>query len=70
MDIHEFHKYNRLVKRDLVDPLACQVCDFPLVSRATEDGEPLLQCVICNVITQPGLKIYERIRLINQEFYT
>lgn len=70
MDIHEFHKYNRLVKRDLVEPLACEVCGFDLITRATHAGEPLLQCPVCNVIIQPGLKIYDRVRLINQEFYT
>ena len=69
MDIHEFHRYNRLVRRELVDPLECTICGFDLVLRATHDADPLLQCPVCNVITSPGQNTYRRILAVNKEFY-
>lgn len=69
MDIHEFHQYNRLVRRELVDPLTCDVCGFELITRMTLDADPLLQCLSCNVTIQPGLNLYNRIVAVNKEFY-
>jgi hypothetical protein len=69
MNISEFHKYNRLARRGFVDALACPTCGEEYVLRATHDAEPVLQCFVCNSLTQPGLKMYERILAVNTEFY-
>lgn len=69
MEIQEFHKYNRLVKRGFADPLACSTCETEYILRATEDGDPLLWCIMCPSLVQPGLKIYDRISAVNKEFY-
>ena len=68
MEIQTFHKYNRLARRGLAEPLRCS-CGVDYTLRATEDGDPLLQCFVCDSITQPGLKLYERIKAVNSEFY-
>lgn len=69
MNIAEFHKYNRLARRGFVDSLACPSCEFEYVLRATEDGDPVLQCFSCGSLVQPGLGMYDRIVTINKEFY-
>lgn len=70
MNIQEFHKYNRLVRRAMVEPLMCESCEFPLTTLATEDAEPVLKCYSCGSLIQPGLKMYERICAVNREWYT
>lgn len=69
MEISDFHKYNRLVRRGLTDALVCPQCSTEYVLRATEDGEPVLECFVCPSRVQPGLKIYDRIKAVNKEFY-
>lgn len=69
MDISYFHRYNRLVRRDIVKPLMHDICDNEYVLRATEDAEPVLQCTWCNTLTQPGLAEYNRIKAVVKEHF-
>ena len=68
MDIKNFHLYNRLVRRELVEPLKCE-CGFEYTVRADEEGSPLLQCFGCNSLTTPGVRMYDRVVAIVKEFY-
>jgi hypothetical protein len=69
MDISYFHRYNRLVRRGVVKPLAHGACGNEYVLRATDDAEPVLQCVWCNTLTQPGLAEYNRIKAVVKEHF-
>lgn len=69
MEIQTFHKYNRLVRRELVRPLTCPDCSFTYTLRATEDGEPVLQCFMCNTLVQPGLRLYNDVLAVVREHY-
>lgn len=68
MDIHIFHMYNRLVRRGLAKPLTCS-CNEVYTLRATYDGEPVLQCFMCDSLVQPGLGLYNDVRAVVKEFY-
>jgi hypothetical protein len=67
MNIQVFHAYNNLVDDGLVKPLTCPDCEHPLITRATEDGDPLLACVWCDTITQPGLGLYSQVLAVVKE---
>ena len=69
MDHQTFHKYNRLVKRGLVRPLACPHCDTTYVLRATDEGEPRLQCLGCNSLITPGLETYRQVQAVVKEHF-
>lgn len=66
MDIRYFHKYNKLVRRGLTKPLTHR-CGEEYTLRATEDGDPVLQCLNCQSLIQPGLNIYDQIRAVVKE---
>lgn len=68
MNIQMFHLYNRLVRRNLVKPLVCQ-CETVYVLRATEDGDPVLQCFGCNSLVQPGIAMYDQVVAVVKEHY-
>lgn len=68
MEISYFHRYNRLVRRQLVKPLTCAQ-GHEYVLRATEDAEPVLYCAWCNSLTQPGLAEYNRIKAVVKEHF-
>lgn len=67
MDIRVFHMYNNLADAGTVKQLTCPDCDQAYVTRITEDGEPLLACVWCNTITQPGIRLYNQVRAVVNE---
>lgn len=69
MDIQVFHRYNALVRRGAAKPLTCNSCDYTYVLRATEDGEPVLQCFSCGALVQPGLNMYTDIKSVVKEFF-
>jgi hypothetical protein len=61
MDIHVFHNYNKLVRRNLVEPIECE-CGNELTIRADAEGEPYFECFYCNSKTIPGERFYLEIR--------
>lgn len=67
MDIRVFHAYNNLADAGYVKQLTCPHCDQVYVTRMTEDAEPLLACVWCNTIIQPGLKLYQQVLAVVKE---
>lgn len=69
MDIQVFHQYYRLVRRGLVKPLACSHCKNEYTLRATEDGDPVLQCNWCASLVQPGLAMYTDILAVTKEHF-
>lgn len=70
MDINFFHKYKTLARRGFVKPLACPHCNNEYTLRATEDGEPVLQCNFCNTLVQIGLSMYNDVVAVVKEHYT
>lgn len=69
MDFQTFHKYNRLVRRGMVKPLTCPVCDEKYILRVSEDDDPVLQCLACNSLTQPGLNMWDKVRAVVKEHF-
>lgn len=67
MDIQVFHAYNRLVAQGVTKPLTCPDCDQIYVIRITEDNEPLLACVWCNTVVQPGIRLYSDVHSVVKE---
>lgn len=62
MDFPTFHRYRRLVRRGLAEPLRCGTCETEYVLMVGEEDEPLLKCFTCNSLTQPGLALYDRVK--------
>lgn len=69
MDFQTFHKYNRLVRRGVAKPLACQHCDTELTLMMGEDDKPALRCFGCGVIVYPGLNMYRDVRAVVKEHF-
>lgn len=67
MDIQTFHSYNQLVAEGKTKPLTCPDCNNRYVTRITEDGDPLLACVWCDTIIQPGLRLYQQVLAVVKE---
>lgn len=68
MDIQTFHRYNNLVADHKAKPLL-HSCGQPYVTRITEDNDPVLACVWCDTLTQPGLALYKDILAVVKEHY-
>ena len=68
MEVQDLHRYNRLVRRNLVEPLT-HSCGMEYAIVLGESDEPLLKCFGCDSIIVPGSKIADRVRAINKEFY-
>lgn len=69
MEFQIFHRYNRLVRRGQAKPLTCPHCESVYTLRTTEDAEPVLQCLTCDSLVQPGLALYQNIKAVVKEFY-
>lgn len=69
MEFQTFHRYNKLAKQGLVKPLACYTCRTTYILRVTEDDEPVLQCLLCDALIQPGLRLYQEICAVVKEHY-
>lgn len=67
MDIQVFHAYNRLADAGLVKQLTCPDCDQVYVTRITENLDPVLACVWCNTLAQPGLRLYNDVLAVVRE---
>jgi len=69
MDFQVFHKYNRLVRRGMVKPLACQHCGTEYVLTIGDEDKPALRCFGCSVVVYPGLRMYEDIVAVVKEHF-
>jgi hypothetical protein len=67
MDFQIYHEYNKLARRGLVKPLACQGCDEELVLMQ-QDGEPVFKCYICDDVITPGIGTYDQVRFVVEHF--
>lgn len=66
MDIGQFHRYNKLVRRGFVKPLT-HSCGEVYTLRADAEGEPYLECFKCLVKVTPGLNLFEQVRTVVKE---
>lgn len=69
MDIQTFHRYNKLVRRGIVKAITCPSCGYEYILRATEDGDPVLECMTCSIRLQPGLRLYSDILSVVKEHF-
>lgn len=64
-----FHKYNRLVRRNLVKPLTCPSCGTAYVTGLGPEDELVLLCVVCDTKTSPGEDTIGRVRAVVSEHF-
>lgn len=64
-----FHRYNKLVRRDLVQPLTCGVCDTPLITGVGKEDELVLKCYSCGSSLVPGLATLGRVEAVVKEHF-
>lgn len=64
-----FHRYNKLVRRDLVRPLRCSSCELPLTTGLGHDDELILRCLGCNTYLRPGVALTDRVRAVVSEHF-
>lgn len=69
MDFKVFHRYRRLARRGIVEPLCCPDCQAEFVLRITEDDEPALQCFACATVVHPGGRLYNDIEAVVKEHF-
>lgn len=69
MEIQTFHRYRRLSKRGIVKPLSCPDCHEEYTLRASEAGDPVLQCFFCGTLVQPGLRLYNEVEAVVKEHF-
>jgi hypothetical protein len=70
MDFQVFHRYNKLVRRDLADPLLCTVCDSEYIVALGAFDEPVLKCLTCRSTIYPGLTTYDDLRAAVSQYFT
>lgn len=64
-----FHRYNKLVRRGLVQPLKCYTCGNPFVTAANEKDELVLRCLVCETTTAPGITTIGNVRAVVTEHF-
>jgi hypothetical protein len=67
MDIQVFHMYNNLADAGIVKQLVCPDCGQAYVTRIKDNDEPLLACVWCNTVVEPGLSLYQQVLSVVRE---
>ena len=61
------HKYNKLVRREMAEPLTCEQDGWDYTVRLGDDGEPVLKCYACGGRLTPGEKMYAEIQRVVEE---
>lgn len=70
MEFKPFHDYNKMVRRNAAEPLKCPECKTEYTLRmAAFTEEPYLQCYGCNSSIKPGLRLYNDIVKITNEYF-
>jgi hypothetical protein len=64
-----FHKYNKLVRRGLVQPLTCD-CGTPYVTSSDENADLILRCYSCNTRVTPGINTIGNVRAVVKEHFS
>lgn len=64
-----FHRYNKLVKQNLVPPVMHDFCGNPMVTRLGKNDTLALWCADCDAYVIPGLAFVERVSAQVEEFY-
>lgn len=65
----KFHRYNKLVRRQLVKPLECGVCNQELITGFGEQDILVLKCFICDTDIVPGLETISRVDAVVKEHF-
>lgn len=63
-----FHRYNRLVRRQLVQPLT-HSCGAVYVTGLDKNDELVLRCLQCNTEISPGMDTLERVYAVVTEHF-
>lgn len=64
-----FHRYNKLVRRGLVQPLNCKTCATPYITAVGPDEELVLRCYVCPSDVKPGLDTLSKVRAVVTEHF-
>lgn len=63
-----FHRYNKLVRRQLVKPLAHD-CGTPFITGLDDTDGLVLVCVACDVNIEPGANTIANVRAVVKEHF-
>lgn len=66
MEFQTFHRYNRLVRRGLAQPILCNCGQEPVLKVGRFD-EPVLECFFCGMLTVPGQAMYDDLLAVVKE---
>lgn len=64
-----FHRYNKLVRRGLVQPLVCSTCEFAYITGADKEDELVLKCFVCDKVVKPGITTIGNVRAVVTEHF-
>lgn len=64
-----FHRYNKLVRRQMVKPLECEVCGLELITGLGDDDELVLKCFMCDTNIVPGVGTLDRVNAVVKEHF-
>lgn len=64
-----FHKYNRLVRREMAKPLMCWRCRAGLVTSLDKNDELVLICYLCGAEVAPGTALIDQVRKTVVSYY-
>jgi hypothetical protein len=65
-----FHRYSRLVRRQLVKPLVCSVCHNVYITGLDENDELVLNCLVCDTSVKPGENTIANVRAVVKEHFS
>lgn len=64
------HKYNRLVRREIAEPIRCPDCQSEYVSRLGPEDEPVLHCILCDRRLIIGQRVYDKMRAVVTQYFS
>lgn len=63
------HRYQRLVRRGIAEPINCPDCHIEYVKKIGPDTEPVFYCLRCRGTLKPGARMLGDMRkIVNQYF--
>lgn len=64
-----FHRYNKLVRRGLTKPLACNRCATNYIVAVGDDDKLILRCLTCNSKVVPGIGTIANVDAVVKEHF-
>ena len=64
------HRYQRLVRRGIAEPVMCPDCRIEYVKKIGRDDEPVFYCLRCRGTLVPGVRMMDQMRDLVKQYFS